>query len=117
MIYANLGGQLKELDLEFHGIRERLTVVSQLIDLPVLKKLHLFSPTMSIQDLVEMHRNVSSIQRFVVEFMKVKGGVIMLNITLAISLTTFECIHPGCENTSIHAQLYKYMAKIIHQHS
>jgi hypothetical protein len=62
MIYSNLGGRLKELDLEFFDTRERSIVVSQLKDLPVLKKLHLYSPNISIQDLEVMHRNVPSIQ-------------------------------------------------------
>jgi hypothetical protein len=62
MIYSNLGDRLKELDLQFFNTRERSIVVSQLRDLPVLKKLHLYSPNISIQDLKEMHRNVPSIQ-------------------------------------------------------
>ncbi|KAI8875965.1 hypothetical protein K501DRAFT_279867 [Backusella circina FSU 941] len=101
--------RLETLSLDFSTIPDTPTILFQLKDLPVLKKLSLHSPRMSIQALEQIHKNISPIQDFALKYIHVTESNIPSDIIHATSITKIE-LHLGMlESVETHAQFYQYL--------
>jgi hypothetical protein len=107
MLHSNLGGQLGRLSLDFRSLSGKPVVISQLKNLPVLKRLTLRPSKISFHDLEKIHKNIPSIQDLTLQGVDITTGNMPPNIKAATSITKFD-IRPGNFDTAkMHAQFYK----------
>jgi hypothetical protein len=105
-----LGGQLETLVLDFRGVSGKPALISQLKNLPVLKKLTLESAKTSLHDFEKIHKNVPSIQDLKLHFLRLTTGNLPANIKAATSITKFDLRAGKFDTAKMHTQFYKYMA-------
>jgi hypothetical protein len=110
ILHSNLGARLGTLWLSFYGISDTSVVLSRLKNLPVLKKLSLKSPTMTLQHLEDIHKNIPSIQDFNLKNIKIKASNMPCDIIPA-SITTFSFLHGRFRDKKTHTQFYQYMTQ------
>ncbi|KAI8880283.1 hypothetical protein K501DRAFT_302292 [Backusella circina FSU 941] len=111
MLYSNLGNRLEALTLNFNKVPDTSAVISQLKDLPVLKRLTLRNPKIKLYDIEAIHKSIPSIQDFALEDICLDGGNMPSGIIPATCITKFGFRNGSFQNAKTHAQFYQYMAK------
>ncbi|KAI8880916.1 hypothetical protein K501DRAFT_275137 [Backusella circina FSU 941] len=112
MLYSNLGGRLKTLCLNFEVLPDmHQRILSQLKNLPVLKRLSLKSPRIKLSDLENIHNNIPSIQEFSLVYLYLEVGDMPSNIISDASITKFELNAGGFPDADAHIQFYQYMTQ------
>ncbi|KAI8875964.1 hypothetical protein K501DRAFT_309364 [Backusella circina FSU 941] len=111
MVYSNLGSRLKTLNLNLYSVTDTPAILSQLKNLPVLKELSLKSPQFNLYHLENLHKNIPSIQDFVLEDIAILESSMPFNITPATCITKFK-FHLGTfESVEAYARFYQYTTR------
>jgi hypothetical protein len=116
LLYSNLGGRFKTLHLWFDQVIGTPTILSELKDLPVLKKLTLWYPIIKMADLEYIHNNIPSIEDLWLDCITVEAGDIPSKIIPATLVTKLKFYYSNTGNREAHTQVYQYITKKIHQH-
>jgi hypothetical protein len=111
LLYSNLGGRLKTLHLWFDQVIGTPTILSELKDLPVLKKLTLWYPIIKMADLKDNHNNIPSIEDLWLDCITVEAGDMPSNIIPAILVTKLKFYYFNTGNIEAHTQFYQYITK------
>jgi hypothetical protein len=111
LLYSNLGGRLETLFLDFCQVPITRPVISQLKDLPVLKKLTLRSPKIRLVDLENIHKNIQSIHNLALDSVTITPDSMPSDIVPATSITRLKFYYGSQRNAETHAQLYQYITR------
>jgi hypothetical protein len=110
MLFSNLGGRLKTLDLELQNNYHLTTRISQAKNLPVLRQLTLRHLYAELDDLENLHENIPSIQNFNIKGFTLISSDVPSSIAPALSISKlkFNCGRRG--GAILHARFYQYAA-------
>jgi hypothetical protein len=111
IISLNLASQLNTLNLDFENFQHCQNVVSQLKDLPILKRLYIGRARVKVLDLEMIHDNLSSIQNFALIDVSILASSMPSNITPATFIKNLKFKYPRYSDTETCVQTYRYMTK------
>jgi hypothetical protein len=110
LLYSNLGGRLQTLCLDFNTMSYP-NLVSQLKDLPVLKKLSLSRSNISFRILENIHKDIPSIQDFTLKYTRIEPGTLPLDTVPAAAISKFTFSRCLYENSETHTAFYRYITR------
>jgi hypothetical protein len=113
LLASNLCGRLEELTLDFAEITgiSTSTVMGQLKNLPVLKKLELSHLCTGVNELETMHQNLPTIQELKLVLTRVTASETPANVSPGTLINKLGFYIDVVEDIETHIQLYQYMLK------
>jgi hypothetical protein len=111
IISLNLASQLNTLNLNFKDDQSCQNVVSQLKDLPVLKRLYIARARIKVLDLEKIHKNVPSIRNFALIDASILASSMPSDIVPATFITNLKFKYPHYADAETCLQTYQYLTK------